>query len=211
MERPSHITFDTQSHYFSRRLPMIGLALSLQLAGVWLFTHGLMDIGKVNIFRPGPIDLRPVHDPEKPTVKPPEPKVATKIKNETVKPPIFTTENPRGENTITLQRPTSNDPPVTKEPDRALASIAGTHTAPPYPPIARRIGAEGKVTLRLTVSAEGKVTAAQIVSSSGRDDMDQGARQWIMAHWTYKPALANGVPAISQTLATVIFSLTNER
>ena len=211
MERPSHIIFDSQAHYFSQRLPMIGLALSLQLAGVWLLTHGLMDISKVNVFHPGPIDLTPVHDPEKPTVKPPEPSIAKKIKSETLKPPIFTTEKTQGGNSITLPRPIPNDPTPARGLDRALASIAGTHTAPPYPPIARRIGAEGKVTLRLTVSAEGKVTAAQVISSSGRDDMDQGAQQWIMAHWTYKPALANGVPAISQTLATVLFSLTNER
>jgi len=66
------------------------------------------------------------------------------------------------------------------------------------------------VTLRLTVSAEGKVTAAEIVTSSGRDDMDQTAQQWIMAHWAYKPALDKGVPTISRTLATVVFSLVNQ-
>jgi protein TonB len=105
----------------------------------------------------------------------------------------------------------TDDPPAIKGIDRALAGIPGTHTVPPYPPIARRIGAEGKVTLRLTVSAEGKVTATEVISSSGRDDLDQSAQQWIMAHWIYKPALANGAPAVSQTLATVVFSLTNER
>jgi protein TonB len=89
-------------------------------------------------------------------------------------------------------------------------SIAATHTAPPYPPIARRIGAEGKVTLRLTVTAEGRVSQADIVTSSGRDDLDQTAQQWIMAHWKYKPALANGVAVVSKTLATVTFSLINE-
>jgi protein TonB len=96
-------------------------------------------------------------------------------------------------------------------PDRAPIGIASTHTVPPYPPIARRIGAEGKVTLRLTVTAEGRVSAAEVVTSSGRDDLDQTAQQWIMAHWIYKPALANGIPMVSRTLATVTFSLTNER
>ena len=211
MERPSHITFDTQAHYFSRRLPMIGLALSLQFAGAWLFTHGLIDISKVNRFLPGPIDLRPVPDSETPREQPPEPSITKKLKTETVKPPIFTTEKASGGNSITLLRPTSNDPPPAKGLDRPLASVTGTHTVPPYPPVARRIGAEGKVTLRLTVSAEGKVTAAEVVSSSGRDDMDQGAQQWIMAHWAYKPALDNGVPVAGHVLASVIFSLTNER
>ena len=63
----------------------------------------------------------------------------------------------------------------------------------------------------MTVSTEGKVTAAEVVTSSGRDDMDQGARQWIMAHWAYKPALDDGVPVIGHVLATVNFNLINER
>lgn len=209
MERPSHITFD--AHHFSRRMPMIGLALSLQLAGVWLFTHGLLDISKVNIFHPGPIDLRPVHDPDKPPVEPPEPSITKKIKTDAPKPPIFKTEKTQGRNLTPLLPPTSNDQPTTRGLDRTLAGIAGTHTVPPYPPIARRIGVEGKVTLRLTVSAEGKVIAAEIVSSSGRDDMDQTAQQWIMAHWAYKPALDNGVPVIGHVLANVNFNLINER
>jgi hypothetical protein len=32
-----------------------------------------------------------------------------------------------------------------------------------------------------------------------------------IGHWTYKPALKDGVPAISHTLASVTFSLVNER
>jgi protein TonB len=94
---------------------------------------------------------------------------------------------------------------------RAAIGIASTHTLPPYPPVARRIGAEGKVTLNLTVTAEGRVAQADIVTSSGRDDLDQTAQQWIVAHWAYKPALENGVPAVSHTLATVTFNLINER
>jgi len=144
-------------------------------------------------------------------VKPPEPNIPAKIESEKPIKPIFTSEKPRGENTITLQRPTANDPPVARGIDRAPAGIAATHTAPPYPPVARRLGVEGKVTLRLTVSAEGRVTAADVVTSSGRDDMDQAAQQWIKAHWTYRPALTNGVPMTGQTLATIVFSLVNER
>ena len=66
------------------------------------------------------------------------------------------------------------------------------------------------MTLRLTVTAEGRGAQADIVTSSGREDLDQTAQEWIVAHWTYKPALANGVPAPGHTLATVVFSLINE-
>jgi len=208
MERPSHITFDSQTRYFSRRLPMIGLALSLQFVGIWMFTHGLID--RVIHFGPGIIEVVKIPDVVKQPEKPPEPKIPTKVKTDPLVPPIFKTGQ-RPENPPIPQPPPGNDPPQGTGQDRALAAVAGTHTVPPYPPIARRVNAEGKVTLRLTVSTEGKVTAAEIVSSSGRDDMDQTAQQWIMAHWAYKPALDNGVAVISHVLATVNFSLINAR
>ncbi len=40
MERPSHIIFDRHQS-FSRRAPLFAMAIGLQLAGVWLFAHGL--------------------------------------------------------------------------------------------------------------------------------------------------------------------------
>ena len=200
MERPSHLTFDSQARCLPCRLPYAGLAVSLQCAAVFLFIYGIANNKIQNIIRD--IEVPPIQEQEvNERVMPPEPPIAKKIAIEKPIAPIFTTEKQRGEKTITL-RPPTDDPPTVRGIDRALASVAGTHTAPPYPPIARRIGAEGKVTLRLTVSAEGKVTAAEVVSSSGRDDMDQSAQQWIVAHWTYKPALDNGVPMVSRTLAT---------
>ena len=67
------------------------------------------------------------------------------------------------------------------------------------------------MTFRLTVTAEGRVGQAEVVTSSGRDDLDQTAQQWIFAHWTYKSALKDGIAVVSHTLASVTFSLVNER
>ncbi|MEO8300204.1 MAG: TonB family protein [Rhizomicrobium sp.] len=209
MERPSHLILDTQARCFSCRLPYVGLAISLQCVVFSMFIYGLANHTIADIIRD--IEVPPIQKLEVETrVQPPEPTITKKVPTETPIPPIFTTEKAPGGNSITLLRPTSDDPQAARGFDRPLASVAGTHTVPPYPPIARRSGAEGKVTLRLTVSAEGKVTAAEVVSSSGRDDMDKGAQQWIMAHWAYKPALDNGVPVAGHMLASVIFSLTNE-
>lgn len=210
MERPSHLSLDNQARCLSCRLPYVGLAISLQCAAVFLFIYGIANHKIGNIIRE--IEVLPIQEQKiEERVKPPEPAIAKKILTETPVKPEFRTEKSQGGNSITLVPPTTNDPPVSKGPDRALAAVPGTHTVPPYPPIARRIGAEGKVMLRLTVSAEGKVTAAEVVSSSGRDDMDQSARQWIMAHWAYKPALDNGVPVIGHVLATVNFNLIDAR
>ena len=209
MERPSHIDFDSQARCLPCRLPYAGLAISLQCAAVFLFIYGIANHKIGGMIHE--LEVPPILEPKfAEPVKPPEPSITKKIETEKPIAPIFTMDKSHGEKTITL-RPPADDPPTVRGISRVLASVAGTHTAPPYPPIARRIGVEGKVTLRLTVSAEGKVTATEIVSSSGRDDMDQSAQQWIMAHWAYKPALDNGVPTVSQTLATVVFSLVNER
>jgi protein TonB len=153
--------------------------------------------------------------PEKKTddrVKPPDP-VRLKPKPAPADAPSLTLDRDPGGTAIHAEegprQATTTNPSM--PPDRPLISIASTHTVPLYPLIARRIGAEGKVTLRLTVSAEGRVTQAQIVTSSGRADMDAAAQQWILAHWLYKPALSDGVWAVSHTLASVTFSLVNER
>jgi TonB family protein len=65
--------------------------------------------------------------------------------------------------------------------------------------------------LRLTVSAEGRVTRAEVVTSSGREELDQAAQAWIVAHWAYRPALDNGAPVSSQVLTIMTFSLASER
>ncbi len=208
MERPSHIIFDTQSRHVAQRLPFVALAFSLQFAVFLLFTHGL--VGHWTKYVPPVIDLVRVQDPEQPRVKPPEPHIPTRIEGPQVTKPIVDLGPRQTGNAISLPPPAeTNQPPTAAGPDRAPVAILSTHTVPPYPPIARRIGAEGKVTLQLTVSAQGRVSQADIVTSSGRDDLDQTARQWIVAHWAYKPALDKGVPAVSHVLASVTFSLIN--
>jgi protein TonB len=211
MERPSHIHFDTQS--ISHRLPFLALALTLQGSAVWLLAHELIE-RRMHISVPPWIEVSPLPDkPDTPLPPPPDP-VLTDIKPVTADQPIITSDRPPPEGGgIHVEPDQKQAASVVRPaiPDRAAAAITATHTTPPYPPIARRIGAEGKVTLRLTVTTEGRVSQADVVSSSGRDELDQTAQQWIMAHWIYKPALANGVPVISKALATVTFSLTNER
>jgi len=209
MERPSHIHFDSRHTVY--RAPLIGVALSLQAVAVWLFMHSLVS-GTLH-FTPGPIVLTPFEEPKHPLPKPPEPKlkfVPIPVPPEPLSGVKF---GPPERGPVTIAPPSEPGPiaPTPVGVTRAPVSITATHTTPPYPPIARRIGAEGKVTLRLTVTTEGRVSQADVVTSSGRDELDQTAQQWIMAHWIYKPALANGVPVISKDLATVTFSLTNER
>jgi len=212
MERPSHLLF--ARHSSLSRTPWLGLAIALQLAGAWLFMHGL-STGTVR-FNPPPFDLTPFKEkPVAPTPPPPLPPERP-IERVKVDIPIFDTQRPeQGGGGITATTGPSTQTLIPTPPpagiDRAAVSVAGTHTTPPYPIVARRAGAEGVVTLRLTVGTDGRVSAAEIVTSAGRDDLDQAARDWILAHWRYRPALKNGDPAVAQVLASVTYSLKNER
>lgn len=209
MERPSHIIFDQQLSWF-RRTSVIAAAAGLQLAGFWLFAHGLAT-HLPPIFQP--FRYVPVEEKNVPPPKPPEPDIAKKLPVITVIPQDFKTDPSSKSGGVTAALPPLTDGGATRPPENivhAAVGIMSTHTVPPYPAIARRLGEEGKVTLRLAVSAEGRVTEAEIVTSSGREDLDQTARAWIVAHWAYKPALDNGLAVASQVLATVTFSLSDQ-
>jgi protein TonB len=209
MERPSHIALNNQ-RLLLRRVPSIGLAICLQLVGLWLFSHGLAS-GVMSAFHP--IDFVLVHQKQAAPLAPsPEPSM-TAVKAPIVPLPAFSIAQASTDTTsITAQTaPTTTGSAASNSQGatRAPIGIATTHSVPPYPPIARRLGAEGRVTLRLTISPEGRVSNAEVVSSSGRADMDEAARQWIVAHWTYKPALENGLAQIGHIMASVTFNLTN--
>ena len=212
MERPSHIIFDHHQP-FTRRMTFVVLAIGLQLGGFWLFTHGLASHVSTIIH-----DFQFVSTPEKnkPALLPPPEPPMQPVQMPSVPVPEFGTAPPENSTGITAstEQPPSSGTDTGRKPagaDRAATGVLSTHTVPPYPPIARRIGAEGTVTLRLMVSAEGRVTQAEVVTSSGQGDLDQAARQWILAHWAYKPALENGVPVASHVLAAVTFSLSSLR
>jgi protein TonB len=102
------------------------------------------------------------------------------------------------------------DDPSTAQ-DRAASALGATHSVPPYPLLARRLGHQGRVTLRLTISPSGRVERAEIVGSSGWPDLDARAADWVRSHWRYQPAIRGGVAVPSQTMAAVRFDLRSAR
>src|SRR5262249_43620498 len=61
----------------------------------------------------------------------------------------------------------------------AARAIAATHTTPEYPSVARRLGQQGTLRLKLAVSEQGAVTDAVLVNSSGSDYLDKAAIDWV--------------------------------
>jgi periplasmic protein TonB len=63
---------------------------------------------------------------------------------------------------------------------------------PPYPPLSKRLGEQGKVVVRVLIDASGTATQAEIRSSSGYERLDQTALQTVL-RWRYVPGKRNGM------------------
>jgi protein TonB len=89
--------------------------------------------------------------------------------------------------------PAQTHAPPTTSPPRP----AGGNPPPVYPYIAREQGDEGWVNLSVHVTASGLPDAATIIESSGHLLLDDEARQNVLQHWHFQPALQNGQPVAS--------------
>jgi TonB family protein len=63
--------------------------------------------------------------------------------------------------------------------------------SPPYPTLARRMGTQGRLVLRVQVSEQGHVTQIQLKTSSHSELLDNAARQAVL-HWQFNPAQKAG-------------------
>lgn len=188
----------------SQRFVSIGFVALIHV----VLIYALVNMGVVDsIFVPPKdpitvIDLPPTNAPPPPPPQPADPRTR-EIELPTVPPPIIDYADDIGTgagNSITV---TLANPAV------AAQKIARTITRPPYPPVSRRLGEVGTVSLRLMISADGTVTDAIVTRSSGFPRLDEAAVSWVIAHWRYKPATRDGRPVTSSTNAYVKFELTN--
>jgi len=177
----------------------------LQVALIWALVEGL------NIKVWPQTDIRTSVEIIREKIKPlPPPPVLPNFSHPTVETPVKPTFEVEDEGQ-TNTRITPVVGPVTPAFDRMAIAIGDTHTTPPYPPLALRLGEEGNVRLHLIISPQGFVTDAEVIGSSGYDDLDLAARNWIMAHWRYRPAMRGGAAAGSESDVLVRFDLKNAR
>ncbi|MDP2881872.1 MAG: TonB family protein [Azonexus sp.] len=78
--------------------------------------------------------------------------------------------------------------------------------APPYPPLARRMGEEGKVILRVSVNPQGTADSVEIRTSSGSQRLDESAEKTVR-NWKFIPAKRGDVAVQSWVLVPIIFKL----
>lgn len=63
---------------------------------------------------------------------------------------------------------------------------------PPYPPLSKRLGEQGKVVLHVLIETDGSASTAEVRASSGYERLDQAALQTVL-RWRYVPGKRNGV------------------
>lgn len=78
--------------------------------------------------------------------------------------------------------------------------------APPYPPLSRRMGEEGKVILRVSVNAQGTADNVEIKTSSGSQRLDDSAQKTVR-NWKFIPAKRGDTAVQSWVLVPIIFKL----
>ena len=82
-------------------------------------------------------------------------------------------------------------PPVVQLPSSDASYLQ--NPSPPYPPISRRMGEQGKTTIKVLIGVDGQPQRAEIARSSGFDRLDQAALATVM-RWRYVPGKRGGVP-----------------
>lgn len=64
---------------------------------------------------------------------------------------------------------------------------------PPYPPLSKRMGEQGKVVVRTLIGTDGQAQEVQLAQSSGFERLDQAALN-AARRWRYVPGKRDGVP-----------------
>jgi protein TonB len=78
--------------------------------------------------------------------------------------------------------------------------------APPYPPLSRRMGEEGKVILRVSVNPQGGADQVEIRTGSGSQRLDESAVNTVK-HWKFVPAKRGDTAVQSWVLVPIAFKL----
>lgn len=78
--------------------------------------------------------------------------------------------------------------------------------APVYPPLSRKLGEFGQVTLRVFVSADGQADKVEIRESSGYERLDRAARDAV-SRWRFVPARQGDKGVAAWVLVPVSFSI----
>ena len=199
-----------------RRLFIVIAVVGFHVLGLWALQTGLLHRA-VELVVPVQVMVEFIELPQPqvtPTPPPPQPQPAPVPKRVTPPAPrpapqpvaiADPTPSPTAATGITEPQPPAPPPqtpmvvaePAPPAPPKIeLPSSSADYlnnAPPPYPPLSKRLGEQGKVTVRAFIEVNGTASKAEIRTSSGYERLDQTALQTVLK-WRYIPGKRAGVP-----------------
>ncbi|OOG50337.1 energy transducer TonB [Rhodanobacter sp. C06] len=186
-------------HPEAARVVALSAAIALNLAALLILTrplapqvlalmHKLAAVPQVTFIEPPPkvppppaIELKPLpHPPAAPVHVQPRPDVA---------PPVAT-PSVEGTQPMPTVAPPSATPADTTTP--VEATLAYRSAPLQFPAQALRQHLQGTVLLRVLVDENGAPVQVEVEHGSGYAVLDRSAREQVLAHWRFQPAMVNG-------------------
>lgn len=135
-----------------------------------------------------------------PIVRTPSPPV--QIQTVTTPPPVVNLTPPAP------PAPPAPPPPRVSQAARAKGNPGQYFGRDAYPPAALRAGAEGRVSVRLTIDTNGRVSDCVVTGSSGNNDLDETTCSIFKRKVRYTPAKdQNGNPVVDHATQSVRWQL----
>jgi periplasmic protein TonB len=117
-----------------------------------------------------------------------EPQAPSASVSEVAAPPLAPERSPPPQAALLSQ---AYSPPQLQLPSTQAGYL--NNPKPPYPPLSKRLGEQGKVVVRVLIEPDGTASRAEVHSSSGFERLDRTALQTVQ-RWRYAPGTRNGVP-----------------
>ncbi len=202
-----------------RRLAIVLAVVVFHVGAIWALQSGLLKRA-VELVIPVQV-MAEFIEPPQPVIDPPPPAppVATptppKPRPRAVPQPLpqpVAVPTPEPTTLAPLVPPSPPTPPAPAEPVAAAAPPAPpapsapprmempsstadylNNPRPPYPPLSKRLGEQGRVVVRVFIEADGTASRAEVRQSSGFERLDQTAVQTVL-RWRYVPGKRAGVP-----------------
>jgi protein TonB len=202
MERPQHELAAIAAHANKNKTVSLGIVIGIHVVIISALIIGLSNdqirrtVGELTatmITRK--VSVQELPPPPISVVKPPPAVVAPPPKIEIAIPPqpVIVTPQPR----------------IAALPPSPPKEIARTHTLPPYPALSQRMGEQGTTGLTCEIGIDGKPISCAVTRSSGSQRLDEAASSYVMAHYTWEPAIRDGKPVADKTQLNVVWDLKN--
>jgi protein TonB len=198
----------------SRRGSLLGIVVLVH-AGLFLAIFTVTTVVPKIVEIPMVVELlQPPAEQKPPEAKPlpvdkPQPVVRPKATPRPTTPVLEATTSAAPAAAAPVAAPADTKPSTPAEPAVSQARFDADYLknpAPPYPPLSRRMGEEGKVILRVLVSPQGAAESVELKTSSGSARLDEAALNTVR-HWRFIPAKRGDSPIQSWVLVPITFKL----